>query len=160
MPVAPSSTKVDHKNHEWLSAGPASASIDSAVFDTAVLRHRLRRTGEATLRMCGKSMAPLLPAGVTAKLRPLRPGEKLQGAIVAVDCGPKVVVHRVVQVRGTTVVTQGLSAQDPDAPTSLSAIIGVVCERDGWPVSESHLRTAASAWTLSVRSLRALRKRW
>lgn len=105
-------------------------------------------------------MAPVLPAGATAKLRPLEPGERLLGAIVAVDCGPKVVVHRVVEVRGTTIVTQGLSARDPDAPTRRSSIIGVVCKRDGWPISESHLRTAASAWTLSIRSLRALRKRW
>lgn len=161
MSVAPTDNKVEYQPHSWMGPdGRPSVLIDSGLFDTKVLRHRLSRTGEASLRMCGKSMAPLLPEGVTAKLRPLKPTEKLRGAIVAVDYGPKVVVHRVVEERGQVVVTQGLNAREPDSPTSRDRIIGVVCERDGWPVSETHLRTAASAWTLSIRSLRALRRRW
>ena len=161
MPVARSTTKVEYGDHLWVSAGDhASATLDRGVFDCALLRHQLRHTGEATLRMLGQSMSPLLPMGAMVKLRPVKPSENLRGAIVAMDWGPKVVVHRVIEARGATIVSQGLNAPEPDQAISRESIIGVVCHRDGWPVSEMHLRTAASAWTMSVRSLRALRNRW
>ncbi len=138
----------------------ASASAESRAFDATLLRHQLRHTGVAALRMQGKSMSPLLPEGVRVTLRPVQTGEPLRGAIVAVDVGPMVVVHRVVEAAGATVVTQGLRARLPDRPVSRSSVIGVVCGRDGWPIFETHLRAAAWAWTLSIRSLRALRSRW
>lgn len=133
--------------------------MEEGVIDCALLRHQLRHTGEATLRMLGQSMSPLLPMGAMVKLRPVRPGEDLRGAIVAVDWGPKVIVHRVIEARGATIVTQGLNAPEPDQAISRESAIGVVCQRDGWPIKEMHLRTAASAWTISVRGLRALRNR-
>lgn len=160
MPVAHGSTRVDHAAHPWVgTAAHAAASIDRGTFDAALLRHRLRRRGEASLLMRGRSMAPLFPEGSRVKLRPLTGGETLRGAIVAVERGQKVVVHRVVSVDGATIVTRGLNARSSDDPTSRGAVIGVVCEREGWPAKELHLRRAATAWTLSLRSFRALRRR-
>ena len=129
-------------------------------FDSGLLRFQLRRQGTAQLRMRGQSMSPLLPPGTRATLRPMKPAESLRGAIVAVDRGERVVVHRVAVADGTKIVTRGLSARLPDPVSERSAVIGVVCAGGSPYLTERTLQIAATAITLSIRGLRILRGRW
>ena len=127
--------------------------------DAEVLRTRLHQEGHTTLRMRGNSMFPLLPSGTEAHLRPVAAGEQLRGAIVAVELGKQVVVHRVMKTKAGTLVTQGIASPTQDAPVPSEAVVGVVCEGVGWNLSEPALRHSASALMLAMRGLRALSRR-
>ncbi len=127
--------------------------------DAEVLRTRLRDTGRAVLRMQGQSMSPLLPHGTQATLRPVARGEELCGAIVAIEFGEQVVVHKVIESGHGTVRTQGIASSKSDAPTPHHAVVGVVCERVGWPLSERVLRRVATALLHTRSRLRAVLRR-
>mgnify|MGYP003655246535 CR=1 FL=1 len=127
--------------------------------DAEVLRTRLRQDGHTTLRMRGNSMFPLLPSGSKAHLRPVAAGESLRGAIVAVELGKQVVVHRVMKSTSGALVTQGIASPTQDAPIPSEAVVGVVCEGVGWNLSEPALRHSASALMIAMRGLRALSRR-
>ncbi len=104
-------------------------------------------------------MFPLLPNGARAQLRLVKEGESLRGAIVAVELGAQVVVHRVVRESSKTLVTRGITSPKEDVPTPLSAVVGVVYERSGLWLSEPALHRSAAALTFAVRGLRALARR-
>jgi hypothetical protein len=99
-----------------------------------VLRRQLARSGAATLRVRGHSMRPLLRDGARVELRPVRPGEDLTGHVVAIDTGPRVIVHRVDRVRdtgpgagpGSWIETRGLAVAAADPPWRAADVIGVV----------------------------------
>lgn len=121
------------------------SSIASEAMTSEFLRHCLRRGRRAGLRVCGHSMSPLLPAGSRVLLRPLRATEALKGALVAVDCGSKVVVHRVDTIERGLVRTRGLKARSCDRPVRRRQIVGVVCRREGRvPIPEWVMRAVGS----------------
>ncbi len=129
------------------------------VMDADYLRTRLLECGEATLRMRGHSMFPLLPQGSRAFLRPRTEQEDLRGAIVALEVGRQVVVHRVLRCHAGLIHTHGLSTSKRDQPSNERALIGIVSRREGWNSTESMIRNAASALVCTRRVLHAL-SRW
>ncbi len=104
-------------------------------------------------------MAPLLPDGSVATLRPVRDKERLYGAIVAIEIGQQVVVHRVALETENAIATRGIASPKFDPPVPKSAVIGVVCERSGLALSESALGRGAGALSIAYRGLRALARR-
>ena len=129
-------------------------------FDAASIRSQLRQRQRAGLRMQGSSMSPVLPHGCYAHVRPLRRDEDLVGALVALDCDGKVVVHRVFASDRNEVHTHGIAGTKVDAPIQAERVLGVVCGRGrfvGGRTQEPALRAAASAWTRLRRAPRALR---
>lgn len=94
-------------------------------------------------------MRPMLPVGARVELRPLRPGESLTGAIVAVDAGELVVVHRVRRDAGHALQTQGIARHVADPWWPRDAVIGVassVQSRGGAALrSEAVLRALCAA---------------
>jgi len=127
--------------------------------DAEVLIGRLQTRGHATLSMRGHSMFPLLPHGSRAVLRPVTQGECLRGAIVAFTTGEKVVVHKVIHTTSALVVTQGIASTRCDAPSPHDAVIGVVCNRRGWPLSELTLKHASSIFMATIRGIRSFKHR-
>jgi len=86
------------------------------------------------VRVCGQSMAPLLPAGAEVEIWSRRfywPGESV--AFRATD--GRLLIHRLLGYRphgwGLRLVTQGDAAPTPDPPVALSAVIGRVTPGSG-----------------------------
>lgn len=127
------------------------------VLDSVFLRAILGRAGTVELPMQGGSMSPLLPSGSRVRVRELCPEESLQGAIAVIDCGPRVVVHRILSDRGTLLQSQGLRSRRADEPCHRDSIIGVVSGRVGWPLSERSLRRLVTLVNRLLQSLRKIR---
>jgi hypothetical protein len=96
-------------------------------------------------------MRPVAPVGSLVRLRPVAPGEALRGAIVAVDAGDRVVIHRVVRCTATEVVTRGIASRRPDPPRPRAQVLGVVAAASGVPAGEGVLRAAAAAAAFAYR---------
>lgn len=111
------------------------------------LRAQLARHGAASLRIRGGSMRPLIASGALVELRPLHRGERLVGAIVAVDAGELVVVHRVCREAGAALQTRGIARDAADPWWPRDAVIGVVSAVRGSAAarSETALRVLCAA---------------
>lgn len=116
----------------------------------ALAREALERGHRVRLRIHGRSMAPALRSGQRIEIRP--GAEQLRrGEVVACAQGKRLVVHRVVAVRGDgVVVTRGDGRNLADPPNLPADVLGRVVLADGRPVPRARrLR----------RLLRAIRRR-
>lgn len=77
------------------------------------------------LRVFGRSMAPTLSSGTQIEVRPLI-GRPRRGDVVACASRGRLVVHRVVRVEGSQVVTQGDASPAPDPPWPIGDLLGSV----------------------------------
>ncbi len=106
-------------------------------------------------------MRPLVPEGARVRLRPVEDDEDLAGAMVAVDTGSYVAVHRVTSTARGTVRTQGIARDTPDPEWAATDIIGVACAvagPGGWSIdSERGLRALAGLSMASRRVYRVYR---
>ena len=91
----------------------------------AAVRAAHRANNEAIIRVRGGSMLPLLPDGTLLRLRPVDDDTLRAGEIVAVEDGPRLIVHRVVAIDASTVYTHGDRTSAPDAPFPRGAVVGV-----------------------------------
>jgi len=132
-----------------------------AALSAAAIRRAIEASGRAEVRIRGRSMWPVLRDGDSVELRAARAGEPLRGAIVAIDGGERVVVHRVVGENGDRLRTHGVARRSPDPETSRAAVLGVVSARRGrWLlVPASALCAAASLASAALASVRAVRSR-
>ncbi len=103
-----------------MSRGEALADCSTAAIHAA---HAA--AGDTVVRVRGGSMRPLLPDGAVVRLRPLADGEPRVGDIVAALDGPRLIVHRVVAIEASCVVTHGDRTSAPDPPLPRSAVVGV-----------------------------------
>ncbi len=121
-----------------LSSGTSSVSEATGIHGTSgLLDEALKGMAEQApvrVRVCGQSMAPLLPAGAEVEISPRRfywPGEIV--AFRAPD--GRLLIHRLLGYRphgwGLRLVTQGDAAPTPDPPVALSAVIGRVTPGPG-----------------------------
>lgn len=138
-----------------LGAEPARQAVLAAL-SAEHLRRSLALRGEARVRLCSGSMRPILPAGAVANLRAVKAGETLRGAIVAVDAGERVLVHRVVAETRAEVTTRGIASRRRDPRWPRGRIIGVVSSAHGGKSGERTLRWAALVASVAYR-LRHLR---
>jgi hypothetical protein len=102
-------------------------------------------------------MRPIARAGTLVRLRPVARGEDLRGAIVAVDAGDLVIVHRVEKVSATHVFTRGIASQHPDPPWQRDRVIGVVTAAGAFLTGQRLLRGAAAVASVTFRSRPAVR---
>lgn len=131
-----------------------------AALSAAAIRRAIEASGRAEVRIRGRSMWPVFRDGDSVELRAARADEPLRGAIVAIDGGERVVVHRVVGESGDRLRTHGVARRSPDPETSRAAVLGVVSARRGRvPVPDPLLRLAASLVCAALGSLRAVRRR-
>lgn len=113
-----------------------------------LLREALERGARATLRVTGGSMWPLLAAGDRVDLGTPRPKELRPGAVVCVERGSDLVVHRIVAVRGGRIRTRGDRSLVGDAWLPLERVVGRVVgiERRGWRKALRLLPPASGLW--------------
>jgi hypothetical protein len=130
----------------------AAVSADS-------LRRMLDAWGVASIRIRSDSMRPLVRSGMLVRLRPAAPGERLRGAVVAVDAGERVIVHRVVREISGTVTTRGIASRHADPPWPRDRVIGVASAAGGWK-SERALRWAAAVASITYRLYRLVPRHW
>ena len=128
----------------------------------SVLRRQLATERSAVLRVRGRSMTPLVPEGSRVRLRSVARNESLRGAVVAVDTGSYVAVHRVTRARANLVRTQGIARATPDPEWSTGDVIGVACSvaspGGAWRIgSERRLRTLGTLAAAGARMYRAMR---
>gem|GEM_PF-5163713 len=114
------------------------------------------------LRVRGRSMTPLVPEGSRVRLRSVSRNESLRGAVVAVDTGSYVAVHRVTRARANRIRTQGIARAQPDPEWSKGDVIGVACSVASpgcaWRIeSEQRLRTLGRVAAVGARIYRAMR---
>ncbi len=101
------------------------------------------------MHVFGRSMAPTLSSGVQIEVRPLTRAPR-RGDVVACERAGRLVVHRVVRVQGTEVLTQGDALSTPDPLWSLSDLLGRVALPDHATLRSlplrSRLRRALRRW--------------
>ena len=73
----------------------------------------------------GGSMRPFLPDGTPVMIRPAAGRVPRVGEIILVPRGDGAALHRVVRVRGDSVVTRGDACAREDPPVPRSEILGV-----------------------------------
>lgn len=115
-----------------------------AAISAPYLRRSLAAAGRASVRIRSDSMRPIVRTGAVVRLRPMVAGERLRGAIVAVDAGDRVLVHRVVADTRAGVITRGIASLRMDPPWPRERIIGVM-------VAAEWLRWAAAAASVAYR---------
>jgi hypothetical protein len=91
----------------------------------SLAREALARGVPARLRVFGRSMTPALRGGTRIEIRPLTRGPRL-GDVVACERGGRLVVHRVVGVQGSRIITQGDALSAPDPAWSIAEVLGLV----------------------------------
>jgi hypothetical protein len=77
----------------------------------------------------GTSMGSSLPSGCRIRIRPLSTDEYRRGQVVAFVTGRAIFAHRIVHRSRQGVLTRGDSHSWCDQPVPVSAILGVVSER-------------------------------
>ncbi len=115
-----------------------------------ILRAWLDTAGSARVRAVGRSMWPTIPPGALVKLV-RSPGLPSRGSIALVVTNGRLVLHRVVDVSGTAVRTQGDSRLTPDEWISRENVVALALE------AEWGGRTRALAWSFSGGLLPLLR---
>lgn len=115
-----------------------STPADAALSDRhlRLLVELLAEGLDVEVRVTGESMWPFLRSGDLVALTP--PGGRVGlGDVVAIlDDGPRLTVHRVVELRAGTVVTRGDARWDTDAAVAGNRVLGRVVgiRRGGRPV--------------------------
>jgi len=90
----------------------------------------LRRSGKVIeSEISGTSMGSTLPSGCRIRIRPLSPEEYRPGQVIAFVAGGAIFSHRIVHRGRQGVLTRGDSHSWCDLPVPVSAILGVVSER-------------------------------
>jgi hypothetical protein len=130
----------------------AAVSADS-------LRRLLAASGVATLRIHSDSMRPIARSGTLVALRSAAPDERLRGAVVAMDAGERVIVHRAVRASAAWVTTRGIASRHADPPWPRDRVIGVVSTAGRWK-SERALRWAAAVASITYRIYRLVPPPW
>lgn len=89
-----------------------------------LIRDAVAVGGELWVRGSGWSMHPTIRHADPVLLAPLEAkGAVRRGQIVIVPLGPRLMLHRVVDVQGDVILTRGDARQRNDAPVSRSAVV-------------------------------------
>ena len=73
----------------------------------------------------GDSMAPMLKDGDQVRIVLSNPSKLQPGELVAyVDAGSQIIIHRVVRVEGTTLITKGDNRHHDDPPVPVERVLG------------------------------------
>jgi hypothetical protein len=97
----------------------------TAEFRQELLRELIQKTGTVRIRATGTSMVPTIWPGDELECQRIS-GQVFAGDIVAFGRGERLFIHRVVQVVGDTVITQGDRLSGPDQPVGRAGLMAVV----------------------------------
>jgi hypothetical protein len=87
-----------------------------------LIRDAVTAGGELWVRGSGWSMHPTIRHADPVLVAPLA-GAVRRGQIVLVPLGPRLMLHRVVDIQGDVILTRGDSRQRSDAPVPRSAVV-------------------------------------
>ena len=104
-----------------------------AAIAASLAREHLLRTGTLRIRVTGASMLPALRPGDELEFQACAASEVPSGAVALYRRGERLVVHRVVNREGESLVTRGDALAQPDPPVAADEVMGqlVVVKRYG-----------------------------
>lgn len=116
-----------------------SHALLAAAVSGPALREAVARGESPIFRVHGDSMRPSLAPGVRMRLVPTRHVDLRVGELAVCDNGGAVVLHRVVRVEPSELLTQGDACTAPDRPWPPHAVLGRAVSLSplarslGWP---------------------------
>jgi hypothetical protein len=100
-----------------------------------IVRSAVSVNGAVWIRVTGKSMNPIIRQGDRVLITALR-RVPARGAVVLIDAEGIPLLHRVVRMRGGSVITKGDNRRLADPPQPLTAVVGraMLVRRGGTPI--------------------------
>ena len=150
-------------------------STDHTIIPVDLIIDMIQKKGEATLRMYGSSMSPVLIEGRQVLVKYVDPKTLHIGDIVCFELHSRLVAHRVIAFDsaqgGLTVMTKGDNVSNFDEPLPAYSILGKVAALDGkqidgffWKVSSfaiakvSYLEVKILGWVKDSDFYRAVNR--
>jgi hypothetical protein len=111
-----------------------------------LLLEQVRITGQCSVRVGGFCMMPVIRNGAMVSIRH-QPMSRLSiGDIAAYFIGEKLLVHRLIEIHGETLVFRGDSASSEIHEVPYQSILGIVMEIRNQSLIQRILRKAQSVW--------------